>query len=179
MSEQIRQFSRIEELIGKLEKTADPAALVIAKELVQLLMEVHGSGLERMMEIAAQSGAAGMEMIDRFGEDELARNLLLLYGLHPVELESRVERALGTVRPYLRSRDADVELIAVSDGVAKIRLTGSAHGCTATTLKAAIEEALYKEAPDLTAVSVAAEADTAASGFVPLGELRTLTVTGR
>ena len=180
MSENInQQFGRIEELIGKLEKATDPAARATAKELVQLLMDIHGAGLERMMEIASQSGAAGMEIIDRFGEDGLVRNLLFLYGLHPVDLTTRVEEALETVRPYLRSRDANVELTSLADGVVNVRLTGNAHGCTASTLKTAIEEALLKSAPDLASVSVESESAPVASVFIPLGELRTLNATGR
>jgi Fe-S cluster biogenesis protein NfuA len=172
-----QQFGRIEELIGKLEKTTDPAARATAKELVQLLMEIHGAGLEKMLEIASQSGAVGVEMIDHFGKDEVVRNLLVLYGLHPVDLETRVAMALEEVRPYLRSRDSNVELISVIEGAASVRLTGNAHGCTASTLKSAIEEALYKEAPDLVSVSVETEAAAPASVFIPLAELRTLNAT--
>jgi Fe-S cluster biogenesis protein NfuA len=174
-----QQFGRIEELIGKLEKTGDPAARATAKELVQLLMEIHGAGLERLLEITSQSGAVGMELIDRFGQDEVTRNLLFLYGLHPIDLDTRVAAALETVRPYLRSRDANVELISIAGGVVNVRLNGSAHGCTASTLKTAIEEALYKEAPDLVSVVVETETAPAASVFVPLGELRMLNATGR
>jgi len=167
-----QQFGRIEELIGQLEKAADPAARAMAKELVQLLMDIHGAGLERMLEIAAGSGAAGSAIVDRFGEDEVARNLLFLYGLHPQDLETRVGAALQSVLPYLRSRDAGVELLAVAAGVVTVRLTGKAHGCTASTLKTAVEEALYKEAPDLTGISIETEDAPAASVFVPLNELR-------
>jgi len=168
-----QQLSRVEELIGKLEKIGDPASRAIAKELVQVLMEVHGAGLERMMEITSQSGAAGMEIIDRFGQDELARSLLFLYGLHPVDLETRVTEGLDSIRPYLQSRNANVELVSVSEGVVHARLLGNAHGCTASTLKTAIEEALFKAAPDLVSVSVDIEAEITASVFIPLAELRT------
>jgi Fe-S cluster biogenesis protein NfuA len=169
-----QKFSRIEELIGKLEKATDPAARATAKELVQLLMDIHGAGLARMMEIAAQSGPAGMEIVECFGKEEVPRNLLLLYGLHPIDLDTRVAEALDRVRPYLRSRDANVELIGIAGGNVTVRLNGNAHGCTLTSLKTAIEEALYEEAPDLASVSVEAEAAPAASVFIPLGDLRPL-----
>jgi Fe-S cluster biogenesis protein NfuA len=168
-----QQFGRIEELVGKLETTTDPAARATAKELVQLLMDIHGAGLERMLEIASQCGAPGMEIIDRFGQDELARNLLLLYGLHPLDLDTRVAEALDKVRPYLRSRNADVQLISIAAGAVSVRLNGNAQGCTASSLKTAIEDALYKEAPDLVAISIETGAP-AASVFIPLANLRTL-----
>jgi Fe-S cluster biogenesis protein NfuA len=166
------QFGRVEELIHKLEKTTDPAARATAKELVQLLMEIHGTGLARMMDIAAESGAAGMDIIQRLGQDDLTRNLLLLYNLHPSDLDTRVAEALEKARPYLRSRDADVELIEIVDGAARVRLTGNAHGCTAETLKGAVEEALYSEAPDLTSLSIETEPHVAAPVFIPLAAIR-------
>jgi len=173
------QFARVEELIGKLEKATDPAARATAKELVQLLMEINGAGVARMLEIASQSGPPGLELVHRFGQDEVARNLLFLYGLHPVDLDQRVAEALDKVRPYLRSRDADVELTGLIDGAVTIRLTGKAQGCTVSSLKTAIEEALFVEAPDLVSVLVETEPETAPSVFIPLDQLRTLNATGR
>jgi len=38
-------------LVGDLEQMPGDGSKVAARELVQLLMEVHGKGLERMMEI--------------------------------------------------------------------------------------------------------------------------------
>jgi hypothetical protein len=75
-------------------------------ELVQSLMELHGTGIGRMMEIVAESGESGLDVIDGFGRDELVGGLLLLYGLHPIPLETRVRQALDKVRPYLQSHGA-------------------------------------------------------------------------
>ena len=174
-----QHFSRVEELIGKLEKGTDPAARATAKELVQLLMDIHGTGLERMMEIASQSGVIGMEIIDRFGKDEVARNLLLLYGLHPVNLDTRIAEALDKVRPYLRSREADVELLGIESGAVTVRLKGKAHGCTVSSLTTAIEQALYEEAPDMISLSVETEEAPAASVFIPLDNLRPINAVTR
>ena len=66
-----------------------------AKELVQLLMDLHGSGLERILEIVFQSGESGRRIIDELGEDPLVSGLLILYGLHPDDLQTRVERKLA------------------------------------------------------------------------------------
>ena len=48
-------------------------------------------------------------------------------------------------------------------------------GAQTTSLKSAIEEALYKAAPDLAAVTVDVEAERAKSVFIPLADLRSLT----
>ena len=133
---------------------ADPEARASAVELLQSLMELHGSCLERMMELVSEAGAPGRAVIDGFARDELVKGLLLLYGLHPVALETRVMQALDKVRPYLSSHGGNVEVIGIDDGVVRLRLQGSCKSCpsSAMTLKLAIEEAIYEAAPDVTAI---------------------------
>jgi Fe-S cluster biogenesis protein NfuA/nitrite reductase/ring-hydroxylating ferredoxin subunit len=99
---------------------------------------------------------AGSEMIDRFGEDDLVASLLLLYGLHPLDVEARVLVALDKVRPYLRSHGGNVDLLGVQEGIVRLQLQGSCNGCasSAMTLNLAIEEAIYNAAPDIVALEV-------------------------
>ena len=149
-----QRIQRVEELVRKIETVADPETRANAIELMQSLMDLHGAGLERMMEITFQTGGPGSEIIDNFGRDELVGSLLLLYGLHPLTLEERVIQALDNVRPYLRSHGGNVELLSVTDGVVRLRLAGSGCASTAATLKLAIEGAIYDAAPDMTALEV-------------------------
>jgi Fe-S cluster biogenesis protein NfuA/nitrite reductase/ring-hydroxylating ferredoxin subunit len=88
--------------------------------------------------------------------DDLIRCLLLLYGLHPVDLTTRVQQALEKTRPYLKSHGGNVELVRVEDGEVHLRMKGSCHGCpsSAITLKLAIEQAIHEAAPDVTAIVV-------------------------
>ena len=169
-------IQRIDELIRKIETMADPDARSCALELVQSLMELHGAGLERMMEITAAKGEVGEAVIDAVARDELVGGLLLLYGLHPVDMETRVMQALDKVRPYLHSHGGNVEVLGIEEGVVRLRLQGSCKSCPSSsmTLKLAIEEAIYEAAPDVVAIEaegVTAEA-MAAQGFVPLERLR-------
>jgi Fe-S cluster biogenesis protein NfuA/nitrite reductase/ring-hydroxylating ferredoxin subunit len=155
----------------------DPEARASALELVQSLMELHGGGLERMMEIASEKGEAGEAIMDEFARDELVKGLLLLYGLHPVALETRVMQALDKVRPYLHSHGGNVEMLGIEEvGVVRLRLQGSCKSCpsSAMTLKLAIEEAIYEAAPDVTAIEAEGvlEPPAPSSGLVPLGRLR-------
>jgi hypothetical protein len=46
----------------------------------------------------------------------------LLYGLHPVDFETRVMQALEKVRPYLQSHGGSVDLLSVDEGVVRLRL---------------------------------------------------------
>jgi hypothetical protein len=69
--------ARIEELLGQLRATSDPATAEVAEEVVRLVVELYGAGLERAVELA------GPEAVDRFVEDELVASLLVLHDLHP------------------------------------------------------------------------------------------------
>jgi Fe-S cluster biogenesis protein NfuA len=82
--------------------------------------------------------------------------LLLLHGLHPMDTEARVARALEQVRPALRSHGGNVELIDVREGVVRLRLEGSCHGCpsSAATMKTTIEEAILADAPEVASIEV-------------------------
>ena len=84
------QLKSIEALVHQIEKRNDPALSATAKDLVQSLMELHGAGIERMLEIVHQSATPGPAIIEALGRDDLVRSLLLLYGLHPDGLETRV-----------------------------------------------------------------------------------------
>lgn len=122
---------RIERLLAQLE----PAE----SEVVQAIVELYGEALRRLL--------AGADP----ERDELLSHLLLVHDLHPVDVETRVRRALDEVRPYLGSHGGDVELLAVEDGVARLRLEGTCNGCpsSSVTLRTAIEEAVLSAAPEL------------------------------
>lgn len=147
------QAAKIEALAQEIESFEDQGARDTAMELLQALLQLYGEGLGRILEIVAQRDAGGL---DALGQDELVAHLLLLHGLHPVPVETRVALALDEVRPYLRSHGGDVELLHVEAGVARLRLHGSCHGCpsSAVTFKLAIEEAIQKVAPDLEGIEV-------------------------
>jgi Fe-S cluster biogenesis protein NfuA/nitrite reductase/ring-hydroxylating ferredoxin subunit len=144
------RVTRMEALLGEIETLSDPNARSKAAEVVGVLLELYGEGLARMMEVVAE-GDERERTFDAFAEDELVSHLLLLHGLHPLDLETRVVRALEEVRPYLLSHGGNVELLGVEEGVARLRMQGSCSGCPSSTvtLKLAIEEAIQKTAPDL------------------------------
>lgn len=144
------RVSRVETLLGEIEALEDPNARSKAAEVVGVLLELYGEGLARMMNAVAESDERE-RIFEHFARDELISHLLILHGLHPVSVEARVMRALDEVRPYLESHGGDVELLGIENGVARLRMEGSCHGCpsSAATLKLAIEEAVQKAAPDL------------------------------
>jgi Fe-S cluster biogenesis protein NfuA len=69
-------------------------------------------------------------------------------------LKTAIELALAKIRPLLQRDGGDIELVEVTDGVAKVRLTGACKGCPMSqmTLKQGVERVLLKEVPGLKAV---------------------------
>jgi Fe-S cluster biogenesis protein NfuA len=152
LQEQQRRAERIEMLIQEVAKFPDPRARATTEELVQALLDMYGEGLAHMLELTVQSEASGHALIETFTKDDLLSSLFLLHGLHPVDIETRIARALVEVRPYLQSHGGNVELVKVENGVAYLRLEG--RPSSTTRLKQAIEEAIYKAAPDLDELQV-------------------------
>ena len=174
-SEVQNQLKSIEALVHQIEKSTDLALSAAAKELVQLLMELHGEGLDRILQIVNQT-STGPSIIEALERDDLVRSLLLLYGLHPDSLETRVQQALEKTRPYLKSHGGNVSLVGVDDaGAATLRLEGNCHCCpsSSATLKLAVEEAIYEAAPDVTAILVqgSIQDQPPPLAFVPLSAL--------
>ena len=151
-----KRIERVESLIAEVERFPDPEARARTQEVLRTVLELHGAGLERILDKLADTGETGLALIDELARDELVAAVLLLHGLHPVDLETRVRQALDKVRPLLKSHGGNVELLGLTDGVAHLRMLGSCDGCpsSAMTLKLAIEKALYEQAPDLVAIEV-------------------------
>jgi Fe-S cluster biogenesis protein NfuA len=167
-----RQLGRMEELIHALDEAADSPVCRQARELVQIVLKMHADALEHALDSIHQNPLTGQQLIDCLADDPLISNLLVLHGLHPLDLETRVRHALESVKPRLGLHGGDVELIGVTpDGVVKLRLEGNCHGCPSSqlTLKSSIEEAIYAAAPDITALEVEGAIDRASVpvGFVP------------
>jgi NifU-like domain len=172
--EKMRQLGA---LVGELDQMPGGNSKVAARELVQLLMEVHGAGLERMIELVLESvretGAPGKAIIYRFGQDPIVRNLLLLYSLHPDDLQTRVLQALDAIAGRLRKFDSEVKLVSIHEGAVQLRLHTSGHACGSTTkdLRSIVEGSMYDFVPDLTSLTILGSEDESSSGFVPLESL--------
>jgi len=115
-------MQRVGGLVQEIESIADPALRAATKELVQSLMDLHGAALEKALDIVADAGGPGMSIIDRMGGDPLVSSVLILYGLHPEDLETRVLKAVDKVRPQLRKQGCEVELVGVSAGAIRLRV---------------------------------------------------------
>jgi Fe-S cluster biogenesis protein NfuA/nitrite reductase/ring-hydroxylating ferredoxin subunit len=187
-----RHLERVQELTQALDALQDGPAKELAEDLVGAIVELYGDGLARIVGALADAGVAGQEIHERLVGDGVVASLLLIHDLYPIDLETRVREALDSVRPYMESHGGDVELLALEDGVARLRLVGSCHGCaaSASTLELAIKEALDEAAPDLAGLEVEGVEAPAATAPTPTwmsldaiadladGELRTVTLRG-
>lgn len=163
-----QEAGRAEAALAELEGMADTRARSIAFEAVQSLVELYGSGLQRITDSLRSHDPS---LLDEIADDELVGHLLILHDLHPLKVEGRVLLALEDVRPYLQSHGGDVELLEIDQGVARIRLEGTCNGCpsSASTLKLAIEEAMRQRAPDVERVEAVNLQPAASEGsFIPL-----------
>jgi Fe-S cluster biogenesis protein NfuA/nitrite reductase/ring-hydroxylating ferredoxin subunit len=148
--------ARVEELLDSLKSGGFGPAADAAEELVSLLVGLYGDGLARILTVLAEQGPEGMAMIEALADDPTVESLLLLHGLHPLDVDARIQRALDRVRPSLGSHAGGVEYLGVTDGVARLRLEGSCHGCPSSTVtvQLAITGAVQDAAPEVTDVVV-------------------------
>jgi Fe-S cluster biogenesis protein NfuA/nitrite reductase/ring-hydroxylating ferredoxin subunit len=166
---------RIERLLDA-SAASGPLQRERAEELIRLVADLYGAGLERVLELAYDAGVLSDDLLGALADDDLVSGLLLVHGLHPYPIEERVGRALDKVRPYMGTHGGDVELIEVTeDGVARLRMLGSCDGCasSAVTLDLAVKDAIEAAAPEIVRIELVEEkeAKPSASGLISVDSL--------
>ena len=149
--------ARIEELLAALGAVSGDAA-ASAEELVRLLLGLYGDGLGHIMASARRRQArpawrsgTGCWRIRWWRACFCCMTCIL-----SMWMPGSSARLTG-VRPYLGSHAGGVKYLGVSpDGVARLRLEGSCHGCPSSTVtvQLAIEGAVVDAAPEVTDVVV-------------------------
>jgi Fe-S cluster biogenesis protein NfuA len=163
--------AQIEDLVQRIEFIADPAIRANVVTLVQSLMELHSKGFTRVTDLLAQEGEMGRRTLDSLANDELVGGLLLLYGIHPADLEVRVENAVAKMQQHFKSSDGTVELVGLEDGVVRLRLTVNGAGCgsNAGKMEKTVRDLLCSAAPDASRIEI--ETVTASKGSDALVQL--------
>jgi Fe-S cluster biogenesis protein NfuA len=72
-----------------------------------------------------------------------------------MDLKAQIEKALETIRPYLKADGGDVIVEEITaDNVVKVKLLGNCGSCKMSymTMKAGIEQAIIKDVPQIKAV---------------------------
>jgi hypothetical protein len=148
-----QRIGRIEGLVQQLEELSDPAVRTASKELVASVMDLNAAGFERVLEVAARFGENGSRLVEGLIRDEALSCLLILYGLHPQDFETRVRNALKSFE--------GVTVVAIGDSIVHLRLDDHAR-------ESALRQAIASAAPDLSDLLIEGSAQ---SGFVPLSAL--------
>jgi Fe-S cluster biogenesis protein NfuA len=147
------RIARIEALTATLERCKDPEARAASRELVGALLDLHGAGLAKVLELTCGAGEVGLAIASSFARDGLVANLLLLHDLHPENLESRIRSALDDLRTRIGTQ-AGIDLIGLEGDSLRLRLSRECGGCPSSTvaIKKTIEDALLAAAPDLAVI---------------------------
>jgi len=155
--------ARIDSLIAA-SASAGPVARDRAEELVRLVADLYGAGLERLLDLLHEHGALTDDVIEAVAGDDLVAGLLLVHGLHPYDASTRIERALS---------GQDVELLEVTaDGVARLRMPA---GCASSSAgkRSAVAAAIEEVAPEVTAIEVDEAVPAGAAAVIPVSALFT------
>jgi Fe-S cluster biogenesis protein NfuA len=160
----------IERKLEALQARVDPRVFDQAVEMLQLVSELYGTGLARIMELAELHSP---ELVESITTDELLASLLVAHGLHPDDIHVRVARALDEVRPFLAGHGGDVELLDIDEhvGAVRLRLIGSCDGCpsSAITLRTTVERAILESAPEVVIIDVEQPSDQSVATPIALG----------
>lgn len=128
---------RVETLLAELRARCGPPAADVAEELVGCLVQLYGDGLASIMRCVGDDSRLAARLI----ADPLVESLLLVHDLHPLDVNTRIRRALGRL-------GAGAEFLGIDDaGVARVRL---AH----VSMSPAVEQALTDAVPEITGVEV-------------------------
>lgn len=154
------RFTRVESLVHTLEELPETSAREAARALTRALLDLHGAGLSRILELI------GADTASRIADDPEVGGVLLLHGLHPLPADGRLSRALESLREQFHSLGGDVELVSATDQDVRLRLRG--NPAVAHTLRALAEELVIEAAPDVETVEFEEAWDRDSTGRVPL-----------
>lgn len=168
------RLEQLERLIHEMEEGPESPARARARQIVRATLDLHTDGLARMLEILTTGDAVGRALVDALAADPLVAGLLLLHGLHPLDLQTRVSAAVEALAPMLRGQASRATLVTVDGGVVHVRLERDAGrgGLPAAALRARVEDSILAAAPDALSVEVDVPADAERGAFVPVEHVR-------
>ncbi len=147
----IAEISRYEQIVNQWDKNQQ----VVVERLKESIETLHKEALTRLIKTVKKEALPALR---EAVEDEVVYGLLRYHDLikpptHP--LEKRIEQALETVRPGLKSHHGDVELVAIKlPDTVEVKLVGTCSNCPASTLtmKQGVEQAIKTYCPEITKV---------------------------
>jgi Fe-S cluster biogenesis protein NfuA len=169
-----QRMERIAELVRRLDSNGGEEKRQ-SKELMELVMNLHGEAIERICDRLRAGGEDGQKLLESLAADPVIASVLLLYGLHPLDLETRINRAIEKVRPVVLSYGGQLELVACQHGVVRVRVSGVENAHAARAARSAVEADLYAAAPDAASLTILGLEKFTSPDFVPLEQLGAMT----
>lgn len=130
---------RAEELTRGFERHPNQAVREDSLELLQAVDAIHREAILRLVELMVESG--NHELIHRAAEDPRISTLFQLYDVVPLPEQLRWQEALDVAREKLRDSQADVELLVVTGGMARLRITGG-YAVEESALRPIVQDAI-------------------------------------
>jgi hypothetical protein len=146
-----QRFARIEGLLAQLSASSDPLVERATREILATVLELHQRGLARVLELSATDA----QVREALSRDPRVSAMLLLHGLHPLALDTRVSRTVAGLRERFHDKLEDITVDA-RGGAITVRVVPAASACSGTrsALRKDVEEALLAAAPDAESVLV-------------------------
>ncbi|MDP8969869.1 MAG: NifU family protein [Actinomycetota bacterium] len=148
---------RLEELFAEIDEMDDSVKAPVF-EALDHVDALHRTALFHL------EHALGTESLEALRDAHPAIAWLLeAYGIG-LDERGAAEAALESIRPYIHSHGGEVEILDVTGGIVRVKMSGSCSGCTASaiTLKEGVEEALREGYPGFVDLEVEEEEDAPA-----------------
>jgi hypothetical protein len=153
-AERLRAESlEIEEMLGDLRERLAPETWAEVEGVLARLVRLYGVGLQRALEHARASGAAGPGFDEALAGDDLLADLLVMHGLHPLSTTQRVERLARTLTRRLGVPAESLVLVWLGDD--RVRVLSALGEEVDPVLRRALENV----APELESVDIVAFSD--------------------
>jgi hypothetical protein len=132
--------------LEQLERSGLPGERERSRELVHDLLEAHRLAIARILErVAGTSGGPDLPL--RLCDDAEIAAILMLHGLHPLDLQTRVRQTVAALVPRLAAQQADLELLEL-DACGRVRLRLEHRGQRSASLREQVEEEFARRAAD-------------------------------
>ena len=147
----IAEIGRYEQIVIQWDKNQQ----VVVERLKEAIESLHKEALTRLIKTLKKEALPALR---EAVEDELVYGILRYHDLikpPTPPLEKRIEQALESVRPGLKSHHGDVELVAIKlPDTVEVQLVGTCSNCPASTLtmKQGVEQAIKTYCPEITKV---------------------------
>ena len=143
----VQDIARLENIVTSW----DQSQQLTVQALKSAIEELNKEGFKRLIR-SLKDDPEARAALGQSVTDPLVYGVLRFHGLVKESLQTRIERALDEVRPFMATHGGDVELVAVKppDSV-EVRLIGSCHGCPASsqTLTEGVEKAVRSHCPEI------------------------------